>query len=78
MSIETNNMNDPGKAIKSVAARRSGEYNETAGYSRELPEQLFDGFAVYQELDDKAKMRTSPENVSDVLDAVVRLIKKSE
>ena len=30
--MKTNNMNDPGKTIKSVAARRSGEYNETVSY----------------------------------------------
>lgn len=36
----------------------------------------FDGFAVYSELSEKAKTRTSAENVSDVLDSLVRLYKK--
>lgn len=46
-----------------------------AAGGRELPDVLFDGHAVYSTLDDRAKYRTSPENVSDVLDAVVRLIR---
>lgn len=41
------------------------------------PPELFDGFAVLQELGPKAKTRTSPENVADVLDAVVRLMRKN-
>lgn len=39
-----------------------------------IPEVLFDGYAVYQELG-RAQARTSPENVSDVLDSVVRLLR---
>lgn len=41
------------------------------------PAVLFDGFAVLQALDEKAKGRTSAENVSDVLDAVVRLMRSN-
>ena len=40
-----------------------------------VPDVLFDGYAVLSALDDKARSRTSPENVSDVLDAVVRLVR---
>jgi len=40
-----------------------------------IPEELFDGFNVLQNLDDKAKQRTGAENVSDVLDSVVKLIR---
>lgn len=36
------------------------------------PDILFDSYAVYQALSDKAKARTSAENVADVLDAIVR------
>ena len=36
---------------------------------------LFDGFAVFNGLSDKARARTSPENVSDVLDSIVKLIR---
>lgn len=39
------------------------------------PAVVFDGYAVYQALSEKAKARTSPENVSDVLDAVADLIR---
>lgn len=41
------------------------------------PDVLFDGFAVLQSLDSKAKVRTSAENVSDVLDAVVRFMRSN-
>ncbi|RCM35111.1 hypothetical protein PA171_04275 [Pseudomonas aeruginosa] len=40
-----------------------------------VPDVLFDGFAVYLALSDKAKGRTSIHNVSDTLDAVVKLIR---
>ena len=45
-----------------------------------MPEELFNGHAVYQETvrhrrDSGLLVRTLPENVSDTLDAVVRLIK---
>ena len=43
----------------------------------EAPSVLFDGFSVMQALDEKAKARTSAENVSDVLDAVVRLMRSN-
>jgi hypothetical protein len=44
--------------------------------STELPALLFDGYYVYAEgLTEQARLRTSPENVSDVLDAVVRLFR---
>jgi hypothetical protein len=44
----------------------------------ELPAILFDGKAVYDEVQAHAacKTKTSAENVSDVLDAVVRLMRK--
>lgn len=42
-----------------------------------LPDVLYDGFAVYQALDEKARRRTGAENVSDVLDAVVKLMREN-
>lgn len=42
------------------------------------PDVLFDGFAVLNALSDKAKQRTSAENVSDVLDAVVKLLRSEQ
>lgn len=42
----------------------------------EYPEELFDGCAVERELTGQARRRTSTENVIDVLDAVVRLMKR--
>lgn len=43
-----------------------------------IPRELFDGFAVFEELRtvESAAGRTSAENVSDTLDAVVRLLRK--
>lgn len=52
-------------APKSVASGAQG-----------VPDVLFDGYAVVQELSEQAKARTSPENVSDTLDAAVRLIRR--
>lgn len=43
--------------------------------SNELPAILFDGMAVYQALKELQRRRTSWENVSDTLDAVVRLLR---
>ncbi|WP_121142353.1 hypothetical protein [Pseudomonas aeruginosa] len=40
-----------------------------------VPDVLFDGAAVYAALDDRQRMFTSPENVSVVLDAVVRVVR---
>lgn len=41
----------------------------------ELPAILFDGFAVLQALPPVRRARTSPENVGDVLDAVVAILR---
>lgn len=46
---------------------------------REIPPMLFDGYYVWEEgLTEDAKKRTSPENVADVLDAVVRLLRSGK
>ena len=47
----------------------------TVAQAGQVPDVLFDGFAVYQALSDKAKGRTSSHNVSDTLDAVVKLMR---
>ena len=39
------------------------------------PDVLFDGRSVYMALTPEARTRTSAENVGDVLDAIVKLIK---
>jgi hypothetical protein len=43
--------------------------------SCEIPAILFDGYAVFQMLTKQARARTSAENVSDVLDALVRTLR---
>jgi hypothetical protein len=53
---------------------------DTIKISRELPEVLFDGNAVYEKTLELRRekglmVRTSAENVSDVLDAVVSLLR---
>lgn len=40
-----------------------------------VPDVLFDGYSVLSALDEHQLARTSPENVSDTLDAVVRLLR---
>jgi hypothetical protein len=52
-------------------------HEEREACATRLPAVLFDGFAVLQALNDKAKARTSAENVSDVLDAVVRIMRSN-
>jgi hypothetical protein len=49
---------------------------ETAKHKVTLPTLLFDGYAVWAELTDRERTRTTAINVSDVLDAVVRLMRK--
>lgn len=63
---------------KLVRAEPTDEANVEVGRAPDVPEELYDGWAVYRELDERAKQRTSVDNISDVLDAVVRLIKKRE
>lgn len=53
---------------------------ENAGALRkgvEIPDALFDGHAVLHALTESARKRTGPENVSDVLDAAVRIIRSA-
>ncbi len=44
--------------------------------SNATPEILYDGYGVYREMTELAKENATPESVSDVLDAVVRLMKR--
>lgn len=39
-----------------------------------VPEWVYDGYSVYSRLSEKAKARTSPENVSDTLDAIKAML----
>lgn len=48
---------------------------DAAQAQHSVPDVLFDGAAVYAALDDRQRMFTSPENVSVVLDAVVRVVR---
>ena len=51
---------------------------QPAAQAAQVPDVLFDGFAVLQGLSEQAKKRTGAENVSDVLDSVVRLIRAAQ
>lgn len=44
----------------------------------EITSVLFDGYSVYSALTEQAKGRTSPTNVSDVLDACVRVMRAAK
>lgn len=50
-------------------------YAAPVAQAGQVPDVLFDGFAVYQALSDKAKGRTTSHHVSDTLDAVVKLMR---
>jgi hypothetical protein len=41
-----------------------------------IPEVLFDGYAVYRELDAGGRLNIAPAAVASVLDAAVRLIRR--
>lgn len=63
-----------------VSNRMQARHLAQAGFrndtEREIPTILFDGFSVYEALSPKARTRTSRDNVSDVLDAIVKLMKE--
>ena len=63
------------KNIQANAARKA--LASSVGSAEHIPEVLYDGYAVYSELTEYAQRRTSPENVSDTLDAIVRLLKQN-
>ena len=62
-----------------ITNRMQARHLAQAGFrndiEQEIPPILFDGFAVYEALSLKASKRTSHENVSDVLDAIVKLMR---
>lgn len=69
-------MADRDKGVREIAtiiAKHSPSVPEQAS----LKNPLFDGWSVFQEIgnDPRAAARTSAENVSDVLDAVVRILR---
>lgn len=63
------------KGLDKASARAGWVERMAREQAATVPDVLFDGFAVYSALDEKAKARTSPENVSDTLDAVVRVLR---
>ena len=50
---------------------------EREACAKKLPDVLFDGYSVMQQLDKRGQARTSQDNVSDVLDAVVRIMRSN-
>lgn len=60
--------------------RLNGLLNDAIAHqsaTRELPAELFDGMAVYVQLGVEKTVKIRPGMVADVLDAVVRLIRKN-
>ena len=53
--------------------KERGKANEPT--EAQIHDVLFDGYSVMSALSEQAKARTSAENVSDVLDAVVRVLR---
>lgn len=80
----------PGAALAKLASRHNNapcvltdgpaEFNDVplirlSDYEARIA-VLFDGYAVYSAMADKAKRHTSPESVAAVLDAVVKLMRE--
>lgn len=65
-----------GKIVCTPAEEKDEARRSSADCSA-IPDILFDGFAVYSELKDREKTYTTPENVSAVLDAVVRILRQN-
>lgn len=63
------------QAILSLIARIRELEGDTGKSAEAIPAVLFDGYAVYQALTEKARARTSADNVADVLDAIVGLLR---
>lgn len=68
------------RALASGSRRPSVKPNKAAALSfeqatRPLPEAIFDGAAVFAALTPAARRRTSAENVSDVLDALAKVMR---
>lgn len=66
-----------GRAIPADGIPGEGICEYLARKMAERPPEIYDAYAVYQSLSDKARQRTGPENVSDTLDALNQLIKES-
>ena len=73
--IRTDATGWPNRNLDDDLAIAAGFLESLAG-PVELPAVLFDGYAVYQELPQDVRGWTSAENVSAVLDAVVRILKR--
>jgi len=69
--------NETISAQEQTSKPADGESVLNAGLERKhkIPEILFDGWKVFENLSEKARARTSSENVSDVLDAVVKIMR---
>jgi len=61
---------------KSKRKKRGGSSREAQCSAAPIPMVLFRGEAVWLELNDKERTRTTAINVSDVLDAIVRLMRR--
>ena len=59
-------------------AMRAAMAAEREACAKKLPDVLFDGYSVMQQLDKRGQARTSQDNVSDVLDAVVRIMRSND
>jgi hypothetical protein len=60
-----------------ISAKKKAPPVAAATACSAFPDVLFDGPAVYSELKDRERRYTTPENVSAVLDAVVRILRQN-
>jgi len=66
----------PANPKRSPKPKAKGSCAPCRGSAEPIPTVLFRGEAVWRELTDEERTRTTAINVSDVLDAVVRLMRR--
>jgi hypothetical protein len=62
--------------LRQLERELNAKSRELKGVRKEMPSILFDGPTVYANLTDRELGRTSTTNVSDVLNAIVRALRK--
>lgn len=65
---------DAGEALRDIGKPATPDSEPSADVPA-IPDVLFDGVEVYNAMDERAWSRTNPDNVADVLDAVVRILR---
>jgi hypothetical protein len=68
----------PNKPMSLGAYERAASVGVTPSHAEHIPDALFNGYTVYKELRAHELTNMTPQHVSAVLDAVVRLLRRTE